>query len=148
MIYVKNIDHVITFSSKTTVNVEYILVISITKLWNYLTVCENVRIKAPKIIDIWESWYWFHFHKILFILLNNYKTKELKMLFTFLLTFDKHNVNSKIYVQSVKILLNLILRQRLQACMRHETLQRFLPKIFFHLELKYFSDIPPFVFVI
>lgn len=70
------------------------------------------------------------------------------MLFTFLLTFDKHNVNSKIYVQSVKILLNLILRQRLQACMRHETLQRFLPKIFFHLELKYFSDIPPFVFVI
>lgn len=70
------------------------------------------------------------------------------MLFTFLLTFDKHNVNSKIYVQSVKILLNLILRQRLQACMRHETLQRFLPKIFFHLELKYFSDIPPFVVVI
>lgn len=55
MIYVKNIDHVITFSSKTTVNVEYILVILITKLWNYLTVCENVRIKAPKIIDIWES---------------------------------------------------------------------------------------------
>lgn len=70
------------------------------------------------------------------------------MLFTFLMTFDKHNVNSKIYVQSVKILLNLILRQRLQACMRHETLQRFLPKIFFHLELKYFSDIPPFVVVI
>lgn len=32
--------------------------------------------------------------------------------------------------------------------MRHETLQRFLPKIFFHLELKYFSDIPPFVVVI
>lgn len=34
MIYVKNIDHVITFSSKTTVNVEYILVISITN-FNY-----------------------------------------------------------------------------------------------------------------
>lgn len=131
MIYVKNIDHVITFSSKTTVNVEYILVISITKLWNYLTVCENVRIKAPKIIDIWESWYWFHFHKILFILLNNYKTKELKMLFTFLLTFDKHNVNSKIYVQSVKILLNLILDKDCKPAWDMKHCNAFYRKYFF-----------------
>lgn len=41
------------------VNVEYILVILIIRLWNYLIVYENVSIGVLKFIDFWELWYWF-----------------------------------------------------------------------------------------